>query len=116
MWKGFRLFKFCEGEDVFGEGVEALGLALEDVQDFAAVGGRKCRGGIVGEEVDGAENSGDGRFDFVRDIGDEVAAEIFELAHFGEKFFFGVAFRGDACDAFFIAASDEDEHKDDTGA
>ena len=49
------------------------------------------------------------------DVRDEVAAEIFEFAHFREEFFFCVAFCGDACDAFFIAASEEDEHKDDAG-
>ena len=116
MWKGFRLFKFGEGEDVFCEGVEAFGLALEDAQDFGAVGGRKCRGRIIGEEVDGAEDAGDGRLNFVGDVGDEIAAEIFELAHFGEEFFFGVAFRGDTCEACLIAAREKDEHEDDTRA
>ena len=67
-----------EAEHVLHERVEALRLLGENAEEFFAKRGIVERAGL--ERVYGAENAGQRRFDFVRNVGDEIAAEGFEAA------------------------------------
>ncbi len=72
----FSLFDFRETEQVFDDGVQAVGLLGNDAQE--SLGVDWVLAGAVEQRFDEALDGGDGSFEFVGDVGHEIAANVLQ--------------------------------------
>ena len=78
----FSRFDAGEFEEIVGEAGETHGVIADDFQEAAIVFGivqRACEQ-CFGEALDGGER----RFEFVRNVGDEILTHALEAAQFGD--------------------------------
>ena len=104
-------FDAGEGQDVARERVEARRFAAQHVHELVAlVFGEGVAGSL--QHVDDAEYSRERRLDLVRDVGDEVAAELGEAARLGEGELLGLAFARESAVAHHEAEGEQQHHQD----